>query len=153
MSKNDKAGDPEEGVAKPAAKKKRTRRTLVRKTRYLALEPRIVFDRALAADIVDKNASVDAAKTDTAPADKTLPAVDWTQTTAGKTAEPPAEHAAYKAPSEKATEADRPDESINLDGARPFTMHELVFIDSSLWGAEQLAQAARPNVEVIMLDA
>src|SRR3954465_1179693 len=80
MSKNDKASGPGNGAGKPAGKTKRTRRTLVRKTRYLALEPRIVFDGALAADIVDKNASVDAAKTDSAPADKTLPAVDWTQT-------------------------------------------------------------------------
>src|SRR4051812_24297910 len=130
MSKNDKASGPGNGAGKPAGKTKRTRRTLVRKTRYLALEPRIVFDGALAADIVDKNASVDAAKTDTAPAHKTLPAVDWTQTATPKTAEPPAERAADKAPSEKATEADRPDASINLDGARPFTMRELVFIDS-----------------------
>ncbi|MBS0338676.1 MAG: hypothetical protein JSS40_18120, partial [Proteobacteria bacterium] len=48
MSKNDDPSDSGKAPGKPAAKGKRTRKTLVRKTRYLALEPRIVFDGALA---------------------------------------------------------------------------------------------------------
>ena len=83
MSENDKPQGSGEGAGKAPSKAKRTRKTLVRKTRYLALEPRIVFDGALAADIVDKTAqtAADASKpagTTAAEADKTLPAVDWT---------------------------------------------------------------------------
>ena len=86
MSKNEKPEGSDQPAKKPAAKGKRTRKTLVRKTRYLALEPRIVFDGALAADIVDKTtqaageAAKSAADSSTAAADRTLPAVDWSQT-------------------------------------------------------------------------
>src|SRR5437868_10699161 len=106
MSKNDKPVGPGIGAEQPETKAKRKRKTLIRKTRYLALEQRIVFDGALAADIVDKNATVDAAKADTAPPEKTLPAVDWSQATnaaasADGKSSPPAAFPTEKPASEK----------------------------------------------------
>ena len=152
MSKKDKPPAIVATSGKPAAKAKCTRKTLIRKTRYMALEQRIVFDGALAADIVDKNAATDAAQTSTAAPESTLPAVDWSQTKvpAGsadtKAATTPAERTA----AEKIAEADR--SAFAADSDRPFNAREIVFIDSSLWGAEQLADAARPGIEVVMLD-
>src|SRR5689334_16858151 len=146
MSKKDRPSEPEIGAKAPATKAKRKRRTLVRKTRYLALEQRIVFDGALAADIVDKTTQTpgDASKpaADSTAYDRTLPAVDWSQaqvpaatSSDGKSAIVPV--SADKAASdEQADLSDRP--SAGLEPAAP-SIHEIVFIDSTLWGAEQLA--------------
>ena len=165
MSKKDKPSDPEIGAEKPATKAKRKRRTLVRKTRYLALEPRIVFDGALAADIVDKTTQTpgDAAKTadSSTASDRTLPAVDWTQTSLpaatsvdGKSA--PAAVAADKAAADKATEAankaidDRAlPGGVGASGGRT----ELIFVDTSVSGYQALIQNISPSAQVVILDS
>ena len=62
MSENDRSEGSGEGASanKASTKVKRKRKTLVRKTRYLALEQRIVFDGAIAAEVIDKATQTDA---------------------------------------------------------------------------------------------
>ncbi|MEI6722178.1 MAG: DUF4347 domain-containing protein, partial [Betaproteobacteria bacterium] len=168
MSENDKPQGSGEGAGKAPSKAKRTRKTLVRKTRYLALEPRIVFDGALAADIVDKTAqtAADASKpvgATAAESDKTLPAVDWTQTAAPATASDvksvavpgtPDAAAADRAAADKAAAdkaaADRPQGVLEPVSAR--SGGEILFIDTSIAGYQQLVAGVRSGVEVVLLD-
>ena len=76
MSKDEKSGPESMSVGKSTTKARRTRKTLIRKTRYLALEQRIVFDGALAADIADKATEAPADTAKQAP-EIAAPAVDW----------------------------------------------------------------------------
>lgn len=93
-------------------------------TRLLALEPRVLFDGAVV---------------ETATA--------MIREAAG-TGEPTPDAVAAKA--DPGTDAVR---AITLPGAADSgSVREIVFIDSTLWGAEQLAQAARTGVEIVMLD-
>jgi hypothetical protein len=150
MSKNDKARGSGKSIDAPAAKPKRKRRTLVRKTRYLALEQRIVFDGALAADIVDKNAQVDAAKSQATAPESTLPVVDWTQT-AGK---PGADGKPEGAPAstdkfaeEKGTQA-RPEPSAG----RSQTFNRVVFVDTSVSGYQARLAEIDATAAVVLID-
>lgn len=173
MSENDKPQGSGEGAGKAPSKAKRTRKTLVRKTRYLALEPRIVFDGALAADIVDKTAqtAADASKPAGAPAtevDKTLPAVDWTQTSTsavdGKSAGASlsADKAVADALAPDRAAADKAAEAANksladrsLIGAfdSSAARTEIVFIDTSVNGYQALLQGINPSARVVVLDS
>ena len=155
MSKKDKPVGPETGAEKPAIKVKRKRRTLVRKTRYLALEQRIVFDGALAVDIVDKTTQTpgDAANSaDTAgPADKTLPAVDWSQTRSSPAVASDGKGALPAPVTDKAAADER------SAGLAPETSaaarNEIVFVDPSVKNFQAFMKDLSPSAHIVMLDA
>ncbi len=162
MSEKDGPQKPDPASGQPSGKQKRKRRTLVRKTRYLALEQRIVFDGALAADIVDKNASVEAAKTDTAAAEKTLPAVDWAQSSVAASdskAPAPGSSGDGTAAGKTAPDNGTPDKQVAddrlLSDQRGFSSGrtEIVFVDTTVRDFSTLLQGINPNTRVVMLDS
>ena len=153
MSKDKKPRGSDSPADKPAGKPKRVRKTLVRKTRYLALEPRIVFDGALAADIVDNNAATEAAKTGTEAPESTLPAVDWSRTGVSNALPSEGRSSAAEAAEKAAAEA-RGDFSDSAFGtARADGISEILIIDGSVGSLDQLSAAARPGIEIFVLDA
>ena len=154
MSKDKKSRGSDSPADKPAGKPKRVRKTLVRKTRYLALEPRIVFDGALAADIVDNAtkapAEASSPAADMAATDQTLPAVDWLRTSA-----PAADKAvADKAAADKAA-ADKVFEDRAVQVAPEFFSGrtEVVFVDVTVRDFQAMLQDISPNTRVVMLDS
>lgn len=137
------------GKAKASPKRPRAR------TRYLALEPRVVFDGALAADIVDKATEAPAQSEPTfeAPA----PAVDWL------VARAPAQSAAatvdqrgqgtQETPvpqiSSAAGESDRAADRL-VSEAPPRL--EVVFVDTTVEDYQTLLTGVNPDARVVLLD-
>ncbi len=159
MSENDRSEGSGEGASanKASTKVKRKRKTLVRKTRYLALEQRIVFDGAIAAEVIDKATQTDAPAKPAAEADQPSTSIFDTAkpvtTARDSTAVPRVADAATTAQktATDTTDADRA-AMLGTTAVPAVADHEIVFIDSTLWGAETLAAAARPGVDVVMLD-
>src|SRR4051794_26611120 len=127
----------------PPAKKPKTGAALRRRTRMIALEPRMLFDGALGIDLGAKasavlrgdtsfDASSDAAPTPAAPEPQRA---DATQ----KPAEKPADKAA-EAPVEA------------LQGRAGADAKELVFVDTSVLGYQELLKTISPDAKVVLLD-
>ncbi|HYE85349.1 MAG TPA: DUF4347 domain-containing protein, partial [Vicinamibacterales bacterium] len=121
MSKDKK--DKKDKVAKPKARKPAPATHPKRRSRMIALEPRMLFDGALAVDLTEAAAAA-------APQPEQVKAAPEVQA--------PASFA----------ESDR--EAMEVaPSAHP---REIVFIDSTLFNAQHLAEAAHDYVEVRMLD-
>ncbi|MCX7153610.1 MAG: DUF4347 domain-containing protein, partial [Proteobacteria bacterium] len=126
------------------------------KTRFLALEPRVVFDGALAVDIVDKTLAAtnpDAAASDASKDPLSAPA-DWSRPAAGDRAV--TEKAAADAQALRDANATDPAAQLaaSVDPAAAIAPApaELLFIEGGIRGMQQLINAARPGVEVIIID-
>src|SRR6185369_76134 len=136
MSK--KNGSKPDKPERKAASVRKSTATTRRRTRMIALEPRMLFDGALGIDLATQSGVL--AKAD-APASESAGA---------HTAEAAVAPASFEAQKDVVRpDADRPVADASVAPAYP---KELVFIDSTLTGAQQLAEAARTNVEVHMLD-
>ncbi|MBK8064367.1 MAG: DUF4347 domain-containing protein [Betaproteobacteria bacterium] len=151
MSEEKKPKRPKTSVEKSTAERRPVRKRSRTKPRFLALEQRIVFDGALAADLVDKVAgsSTDAGIFD--GTDGTAPAVDWIQTQTGKAAETTASAAAPADRAQDAAEklAAAVDPNASSESAQG---SEILFIDGGIRGLDQLLQGVRSGVEVVILD-
>src|SRR5882672_3847010 len=108
-----------------SAKKPKTRAALRRRTRMIALEPRMLFDGALGIDLTAKaTAALQGDSTHTDTATPAAPEAQRTDTT-DKSVQKPAEKAAEK-----------PVEALeSRPGAEP---KELVFVDTSVLGYQDL---------------
>ncbi|MCM2356334.1 MAG: DUF4347 domain-containing protein, partial [Arenimonas sp.] len=119
-----------------------------RRSRLLALEPRVLFDGALAADLTSDQligAELDKTAATTAPAEPTQPVVEPVAL-----AQPVADEKAL----DTATTAELPAEpvQVQLEPGR----REVVFIDSAVPGRSALVEALReinPSAELVLLDA
>ena len=145
-------------VGKSSKKVRRKAPTKRLKTRFLALEPRVVFDGALAVDIVDKTLAAtnpDAAASDASKDPLSAPAapqVDFSRVAApaDATAAPGDKSAADKTASEKVLGADLPTEPApGFAGDRS----EVVFVDTTVQGYQTLLQQISPSAVVVILDS
>ena len=154
---SDKDKTTTNSVGKSSKRERRKAPSPRLKTRFLALEPRIVFDGAMAADIVDKtvaattehSAAVEAA---TAPA---AAAPDLARVSAGA-----APLAADKAVADVQAirDANLTDPAAQLaalsnPAATAQGPSEILFIDGSLNGVQQLLNGVRADVQVFILDS
>src|SRR4029453_18322207 len=119
---------------------------LRRRSRMIALEPRMLFDGALGIDLTAKATAAlqgdSSASTDNTTATPATPEPQQ-RTAAEKSVEKPAEKTGEKALDQQIESlADRP-------GAEP---KELVFIDTSVQDYQALLKNVNPNAIVVVLD-
>src|SRR3954470_20727382 len=125
----------------PPAKKPKTGAALRRRTRMIALEPRMLFDGALGIDLGAKGTAVLRGDTSFDAADSPTPAAPEAQRT--EATQKPAEKPAEKA-------AEKPVEAVaSRPGAEP---KELVFVDTGVLGYQDLLKNIDPGAKVVMLD-
>src|SRR6185295_15041917 len=113
---------------------------LRRRSRMIALEPRMLFDGALGVDLGAKGTAALRGDTSFDTADSPTPAAPEAQRTDTQAAEKPAEKV-----------ADKPVEALAArPGAEP---KELVFVDTSVLGYQDLLKNVNPDATVVLLDA
>ena len=112
-----------------------------RRTRMIALEPRMLFDGALG---IDLSAKATAALQGEAPAETAAPAAPQPQDTASSAP------AAGQAPEKSAVE--KTAERLGLAPEAP-VRNEIVFVDSTIEGHQALIAGLNPDAQVVMLDA
>src|SRR3954462_297585 len=133
MAKNSKPTSP--------AKKPKTGAALRRRTRMIALEPRMLFDGALGIDLGAKGTAVLRGDTSFDAGDSSAPAAPEAQRSDAtqKPAEKPAEKAAEK-----------PVEAVQSKAGAD--AKELVFVDTSVLGYQDLMKTISPDAKVVLLD-
>ncbi len=131
--------------SKKAARRKTsaaaTKKRPPRRTRMIALEPRMLFDGALGIDLGVK-ATAALQGDASAPAETTAPAAPQAQAGA-----PTAPAAAEKSAVEKTAER------LGLAPEAAPVRNEIVFVDSTIEGHQTLLAGMNPNAQVVMLDA
>ena len=146
---HDKSNQSGSDVKKPTRKRKAP--VAPRRTRLLALEQRVLYDGALAADVSAK-ISQDAPSADAGQAD----AFEEFQVPAADRSVPVDTNArvAEKAASAKSvddTASDRDKLAADLP-ALPAERNEIVFVDTSVQGYEALLSDVNPDAKVVLLD-
>ncbi|MFM9972769.1 MAG: DUF4347 domain-containing protein, partial [Burkholderiales bacterium] len=158
VKKTNSNGSDENATVK---RKKRKGLSTSKRTRYLALEPRIVFDGALGADIIDKVVDATHAAADPrtrqdipspapaanifAPADAEKSTSAAQKTTQNTEATKPASQ-----PTESGADAERGDGLAPAEGVESRT--EIVFVDISVRDFQALLDGISPTVRVVLLD-
>ena len=149
MSEKENTTPKTVGKSSKGAKRKAPTKRL--KTRFLALEPRVVFDGALAVDIVDKTVAAisDFAMPDSAAAPAAAP--DFSRPSAERTA---TDKAAADAQALRDANALNPSAQIEVaaDPAGASAPTEMLFIDGGLSGLQQLLSGVRSDIQVVILD-
>src|SRR4051812_36921847 len=125
----------------PPAKKPKTGAALRRRTRMIALEPRMLFDGALGIDLGAKGTAVLRGDTSFDAGDSSAPAAPEAQRS--DATQKPAEK-----PAEKAAEA--PVEAVQTKAGAD--AKELVFVDTSVLGYQDLLKSVNPDAKVVLLD-
>ena len=172
-------GDDEKATPKVKPKSKRKGPSTARRTRYMALEPRVVFDGAIGAEIVDRVAPDTSAPQPDSSVPHEVPgappAVNIFATPEAEKAKAPAQTASYARDSQtlaansaapvgatdaqrESTQVTQPDTDRDLADTSSIGMtgqaavQELLIIDGSVEGIDILKAAARSDLEIIILD-
>ncbi|HEV7476382.1 MAG TPA: DUF4347 domain-containing protein, partial [Burkholderiales bacterium] len=125
-----------------SAKKPKTRAALRRRTRMIALEPRMLFDGALGIDLGAKGTAALRGDTSFDAGQAPTPAAPEAQRT----------DAVGEKPAEKATERAAEKTIESLDSRPDAQPKELVFVDARAEGAQALLKNVDPNARVVILD-
>ena len=175
MSNKDETSKPNE--PKPSAKPRRKSGGARRRTRMLALEPRVLFDGALVADIIAEQGKVaDASATqahsgqaDASAKAAAIPGANEAVTVVPATVEVPGAAptpvpgtpAAERDSSKQGVDASKPaaaagkisefDRVSDASGA-PAVRHEIVFVDTSVKDYQLLLTDVNPNARIVLLD-
>ncbi|HWM43575.1 MAG TPA: DUF4347 domain-containing protein, partial [Burkholderiales bacterium] len=117
-----------------------TKKRPPRRTRMLALEPRMLFDGALGIDLGAK-ATAALQGDASAPAETTAPAAPQAQAAAST---------AGAAPEKSAVE--KTAERLGIAPETAPVRNEIVFVDAAIEGRDALIAGLNPNAQVVMLD-